>query len=81
MVANPAEVEKIHRVPLRELMRDDAPILENSTDSEHPVLKMPLGDEWFAAPSAAIAYQFREVVLMNRSTRVAHFDQPPFAWK
>jgi len=78
---NPGEVDLIHRIPLKELMRDDAPILEAIAGSEHPVLKMPLGDEWFAAPSAAIAYQFREVALLGRSTRVAHFEQPHFAWK
>jgi 8-oxo-dGTP pyrophosphatase MutT (NUDIX family) len=78
---NPGEVDLIHRIPLNELMRDDAPILEAIDESEHPVLKMPLGDEWFAAPSAAIAYQFREVALLGRSTRVAHYDQPHFAWK
>jgi 8-oxo-dGTP pyrophosphatase MutT (NUDIX family) len=78
---NPGEVDLIHRIPLNELMRDDAPILEAIDESEHPVLKMPLGDEWFAAPSAAIAYQFREVALLGRSTRVAHYEQPHFAWK
>jgi len=78
---NPGEVDLIHRIPLNELMRDDAPILETIDESEHPVLKMPLGDEWFAAPSAAIAYQFREVALLGRSTRVAHYEQPYFAWK
>ena len=78
---NPGEVDLIHRIPLNELMRDDAPILETIAESEHPVLKMPLGDEWFAAPSAAIAYQFREVALLGRSTRVAHYEQPYFAWK
>ncbi|TNF89374.1 MAG: CoA pyrophosphatase [Gammaproteobacteria bacterium] len=78
---NPAEVENIHRIPLQELMRHDAPILDAVEESENPVLKMPLGDEWFAAPSAAIAYQFREVALLGRHTRVAHFDQPYFAWK
>jgi hypothetical protein len=62
-------------------LREDAPIIETIVESEHPVLKMPLGDEWFAAPSAAIAYQFREVALFGRSTRVAHFEQPCFAWK
>jgi len=81
LTPNPDEVERIHRVPLRELLRDDAPILENIDANEHPVLKMPLGDEWFAAPSAAIAYQFREVALLGKTTRVAHFDQPYFAWK
>ena len=62
-------------------MRDDAPILESIPESEHPVLKMPLGDDWFAAPTAAIAYQFREVGILGKSTRVAHFEQPYFAWK
>ena len=78
---NPAEVAAIHRVPLRELLRADAPILEPIAESANPVLKMPLGDEWFAAPSAAIAYQFREVALLGRGTRVAHFEQPYFAWR
>ncbi len=77
---NPDEVEAIHRVPLRELARPDAPILEDVQESAAPVLKMPLGEDWFAAPSAAIAYQFREVVLCGRDTRVAHYDQPRFAW-
>ena len=81
LVPNPGEVDKIHRIPLAELLREDAPILETIEESEHLVLKMPLGDEWFAAPSAAIAYQFREVALLGRSTRVAHYEQPYFAWR
>ena len=79
--ANPGEVERIHRVPLLELMREEVPILDTIEESEHPVLRMPLGDDWFAAPSAAIAYQFREVALLGRSTRVSHYEQPYFAWK
>lgn len=42
---------------------------------------MPLGDSWVAAPTAAMLYQFREVVLLGRATRVAHFEQPEFAWR
>lgn len=80
LVPNPGEVEQIHRVPLVELLREEVPILEAIAESEHPVMKMPLGDEWFAAPSAAIAYQFREVALLGRGTRVAHYEQPYFAW-
>ena len=80
LIPNPGEVDQIHRIPLKELLREDAPILESIAESEHPVLKMPLGDEWFAAPSAAIAYQFREVALLGKNTRVAHFEQPYFAW-
>ena len=81
LVANPAEVARIHRVPLQELMRGDAPLLDRIEESSQPVLRMPLGDDWFAAPSAAIAYQFRQVALLGQSTRVAHFEQPRFAWQ
>jgi hypothetical protein len=42
---------------------------------------MPVGDDWIAAPTAALIYQFREVAIAGRSTRVAHFEQPEFAWK
>ena len=80
LTPNPGEVAAIHRIPLAELLREDAPILDSIAESKHPVLKMPLGDEWFAAPSAAIAYQFREVALLGKSTRVGHYEQPYFAW-
>ena len=78
---NPAEVASVHRVPFSEWLRPDAPILESTPHSEHPVLKMPLGDAWVAAPTAAFIYQFRELCLLERPTRVAHFDQPTFAWR
>ena len=81
LVANPGEVDQIHRIPLRELLRADAPMLDAIEESRHPVLRMPIGDDWFAAPSAAIAYQFREVALLGNSTPVAHFEQPRFAWQ
>jgi hypothetical protein len=45
------------------------------------VLRMPVGQSWIAAPTAAFLYQFREWVLLGRATRVAHFDQPYFAWR
>ena len=66
LVANPAEVKLIHRIPLQELLREEAPILDSIKESRHPVLRMPLGEDWFAAPSAAIAYQFREVALLRQ---------------
>lgn len=78
---NPGEVESIHRIPITEFLRSDAPILEDIADSAHPVLRMPVGDSWIAAPTAAILYQFREVCMGGRHTRVAHFEQPTFAWK
>ena len=81
LAPNPDEVASIHRIPVQEFMRDDAPLLEHLDEHEHPVMRMPIGDDWIAAPTAAIVYQFREVCIAGRSTRVAHYEQPKFAWK
>jgi 8-oxo-dGTP pyrophosphatase MutT (NUDIX family) len=81
MRPNPGEVQSIHRIPIDEFLRADAPILEATADPARPVLKMPVADHWIAAPTAAVIYQFREVCILDRATRVAHFDQPAFAWK
>jgi 8-oxo-dGTP pyrophosphatase MutT (NUDIX family) len=81
MRANPSEVQSIHRIPVDEFLRADAPMLDHEGDGEHPVLRMPVGSNWIAAPTAAILYQFRELCILGRSTRVAHFEQPAFAWK
>lgn len=78
---NPAEVASIHRIRLTEFLREDAPLLEPLAGSEHPVLKMPVGRSWIAAPTAALIYQFREVCLRGRDTRVWHYEQPRFAWR
>lgn len=81
LVPNPGEVASIHRIPVSEFLRADAPMLEMLEGSEHPVLLMPVGERWIAAPTAAVIYQFREVCLLGRTTRVAHFEQPLFARK
>ncbi|MDH4380685.1 MAG: hypothetical protein QE509_02195 [Gammaproteobacteria bacterium] len=78
---DPAEVESVHRIAAREFLREDAPLLEPGEDPARPVLRMPVGDSWIAAPTAAILLQFREVCLLGQHTRVAHFDQPAFAWR
>jgi mutator protein MutT len=77
---NPREVQSIHRIPVTEFLRADAPMLEQRDDSPQPVLRMPVGDSWIAAPTAAVLYQFRELCLWGRETRVAHYEQPRFAW-
>jgi mutator protein MutT len=81
LVPNPDEVASIHRIPVEEFLRADAPLLDTVPGSKHPVLRMPVGDNWIAAPTAAVLYQFREVCIAGRLTRVAHFDQPAFAWR
>lgn len=78
---DPGEVASVHRIPLQEFLRADAPILNQVAGADHPVLRMPVGERWIAAPTAAFLYQFRELCLFDRPTRVAHFDQPYFAWR
>jgi 8-oxo-dGTP pyrophosphatase MutT (NUDIX family) len=78
---NPAEVDSVHRIEFGEFLRVDSPLLEASRHGPDPVLRMPVGGSWIAAPTAALIYQFREVCLLARPTRVAHFDQPDFAWR
>lgn len=80
LTPNPAEVSSIHRIPIEEFLRDDSPLLEESQESKHPILRMPVGSSWIAAPTAALIYQFREVAILGKRTRVAHYDQPLFAW-
>ncbi len=81
VVASADEVASIHRIPVQELLRGDAPLLNQVRGADHPVLRMPIGDTWIGAPTAAFLYQFREWCLLDRPTRVAHFDQPVFAWR
>lgn len=78
---NSQEVASLHRIPCTELFRSDAPVFEQSNHNSSPILYMPVGDTCIATPTAAILYQFREVALAGRSTRVSHYDQPFFAWR
>ncbi len=80
-VPHEAEVASIHRIPVVEFLRADAPLLNHVRGAEHPVLRMPVGQRWIAAPTAAFLYQFAQVGLRGQLQRVAHFDQPQFAWK
>ena len=81
MWPEPSEVQSIHRIPVDEFLRADALWLDRVDSSQHPMLRMPVGDTWIAAPTAAVLYQFRELCIHGRATRVAHFEQPGFAWK
>ena len=50
-------------------------------ESDRPVIQLPLVGHLVHAPTAAVLYQFREVALHGRETRVAHLEQPVFAWR
>ena len=81
IVPNPAEVAASFVIPLAELDRPDTPRFLTIPESDRPVVQMPLLDHVIHAPTAAILYQLREVVLHGRATRVSHLEQPVFAWR
>jgi 8-oxo-dGTP pyrophosphatase MutT (NUDIX family) len=74
-----AEVARIHVVPLADL--DVPPRLLRIPESESPVIQLPFLGRYLHAPTAAIVYQFCQVALHGQTVRVAHFEQPVFAWK
>jgi 8-oxo-dGTP pyrophosphatase MutT (NUDIX family) len=81
LTPNPGEVAAVVRIPLTDLEAPDVLRLLTIPESDRPVIQLRLGpDRWIHAPTAAVLYQFREVALANRSTRVAHFEQPVWAW-
>jgi hypothetical protein len=45
------------------------------------VIQVPLLGAMIHAPTAAVMYQMREVVVHGRATRVDHLEQPVFAWR
>jgi 8-oxo-dGTP pyrophosphatase MutT (NUDIX family) len=79
LVPNPAEVGELHRVPLAAI--DVEPRFLTIPESAAPVIQLPLFDRFVHAPTGAVLHQFREVVLRGRATRVAHLEQPVFAWR
>jgi 8-oxo-dGTP pyrophosphatase MutT (NUDIX family) len=81
LTPNPAEVAKIFRVPLDDLEGPDVPRLIRIPESDRPVIQLPLLGTLIHAPTAAVVYQMREVVVHGRPTRVDHFEQPVWAWR
>jgi len=80
-VPNPAEVAGVYRVPLADLDGPGAPRMISIPESDQPVIQIPLLSTLIHAPTAAVLYQVREVVVHGRPTRVAHFEQPVWAWR
>jgi 8-oxo-dGTP pyrophosphatase MutT (NUDIX family) len=79
--ANPDEVASLHLVPLSDLDAPDVPRLISIPESDQPVIQLPILSHLIHAPTAAVVYQMREVVMHGRPTRVAHFEQPVWAWR
>lgn len=77
---DPDEVAAVYRIPLSELEREDSPRFVDIPESDRPVIQVAIGDDLIHAPTAAVLHQFAEVALHGRPTRVAHYEQPVWAW-
>ena len=76
---NPAEVSELYRITFHELATE--PRFLSIPESTQPVIQLPLVGHLVHAPTAAVLYQFRELALYGRVTRVAGLEQPVFAWR
>lgn len=76
---NPDEVASVHRIALDTIERDDAFDFVAIPESVRRVIRFHHQDSLIHAPTAALIYQFREV-LAGRQTRVTELEQPVFAW-
>ena len=74
-----SEVAGVYEVPVADL--DVEPSFVSIPESDRPVIRLPLFGRHVHAPTAAILYQFCQVVVRGLDTRVAHLEQPVFAWR
>jgi len=77
---NPDEVASVHRIALATIERDEAFDFTAIPESSRRVVRFHHQMSLIHAPTAALIYQFREV-LAGRHTRVTDLEQPVFAWK
>jgi 8-oxo-dGTP pyrophosphatase MutT (NUDIX family) len=83
LVPDPREVAAAYEIPLATLEAPGVPALWTIPESARTLIGVPVPelDTIIHAPTAAILYQLREVALLGRSTRVAEYEQPVFAWQ
>ena len=79
-VARPDISASIRRIRLVDIAREDAIEFDTIPESERRVVRLNINGRFIHAPTAALIYQFREV-LAGRATRVADLEQPVFAWR
>jgi 8-oxo-dGTP pyrophosphatase MutT (NUDIX family) len=81
VVPEPGEVERVHIVTLERLARPETPEFSTIPESDRPLIRLNIARAKVHAPTAAMIYQFREVGIFGRDTRVEHLEQPVFAWR
>ena len=59
---------------------DDPRSSSHMPNSDRPMLALEIVDTWVFAPTAAILLQMAELAAHGTVVRVAHFEQPKFAW-
>jgi 8-oxo-dGTP pyrophosphatase MutT (NUDIX family) len=77
---DPSEVASVHRIALRELTGEHTADFVTIPESDRRVIRLRITGVLLHAPTAAMLYQFGEL-LQSRTTRVAHLEQPVFAWR
>lgn len=80
LAPNPQEVASAHWVRLGDLESDEVVSFETIPESPRQLIRLRIGEHHIHAPTAALVYQFRELVA-GRITRVAELEQPVFAWR
>jgi 8-oxo-dGTP pyrophosphatase MutT (NUDIX family) len=74
-----SEVSSVHHVPVADL--DVEPRFLAIPESDAPVIQVPLLGGYLHAPTGAIVYQFCQAASRGVVIRVAHYEQPVFAWR
>ena len=74
-----SEVAAVYEIPLADL--DVDPVFEAIPESDGPVIKLPLLEGFVHAPTAAVVHQFIRIARRGEVQRVAHYEQPVFAWR
>ena len=76
---NPSEVASVH-VATWDMLAVE-PIFLTIPESDRLVIQLPMLGTRIHAPTAAVLYQFREIALFGRVTRVDELEQPTWAWR
>ena len=76
---NPHEVASVH-VATWDMLAVE-PIFLTIPESDRPVIQLPMLGTRIHAPTAAVLYQFRELALHARTTRMDGLEQPTWAWR
>lgn len=78
---NPDEVARCFEIPLEELLDNDLTDHANKSLQQVFSISPKSVGTCVYSPTAAIIYQFAEVALRGKHTRVNDYEQPEFAWR